>query len=71
MLHLTEWAEFRELDPEALGSVVRRRVLVDARNALDVEAWQAAGWIVQAPGRHISRSAPVPEPPAVVDSLQG
>jgi UDPglucose 6-dehydrogenase len=54
VLHLTEWAEFRELDPEAVGRVVRRRVLIDARNALDVPAWQRAGWVVQAPGRHIS-----------------
>ncbi len=54
VLHLTEWAEFRELDPEELGRVVRRKVIVDARNALDVAVWQAAGWVVQAPGRHIS-----------------
>ncbi len=71
VLHLTEWAEFRELDPAVLGRVVRRKVVVDARNALDVAKWQAEGWIVRAPGRHISRSATVPEPSIPVDSLRG
>ena len=70
VLHLTEWEEFRRLDPEALGHVVRRKVLVDARNALDVASWQAAGWVVQAPGRHISLRAPVPDGLAEVDSLR-
>jgi UDPglucose 6-dehydrogenase len=53
VLHLTEWAEFRELDPGQIGRAVRRKVLIDARNALDVAAWQAAGWAVHAPGRHL------------------
>jgi UDP-glucose 6-dehydrogenase len=68
VLHLTEWEEFRRLDPEALGNVVRRKVIVDARNVLDVASWQAAGWVVQAPGRHISLSAGVPERLPAVDS---
>ncbi len=70
VLHLTEWEEFRRLDPEALGHVVRRKVVVDARNALDVASWQAAGWVVQAPGRHISLTAAVPEGLSEVDSLR-
>ena len=70
VLHLTEWDEFRQLDPEALGHVVRRKVVVDARNALDVASWQAAGWVVQAPGRHISLPAAVPEGLSEVDSLR-
>ena len=36
-----------------------------------VGAIHAARWVVQAPGRRISPSAAVPEPPAVVDSLRG
>ena len=44
VLHLTEWAEFREIDPAALGEVVAQRNIVDGRNCLDVEAWRAAGW---------------------------
>ncbi|ARX83960.1 MULTISPECIES: UDP-glucose dehydrogenase family protein [Streptomyces] len=51
VLHLTEWQEFRDLDPEALGAVVGRRVLLDGRNALDPERWRAAGWTYRAMGR--------------------
>jgi UDPglucose 6-dehydrogenase len=51
VLHLTEWAEFREMDPETLGAVVRQRNLVDGRNALDPEVWRAAGWLYRALGR--------------------
>ena len=45
-------------------------MIVDARNTLDVASWQATGWLVQAPGRHISLPGTVPEPTAAVDSLQ-
>ena len=51
MLLLTEWAEFRELDPDVLGPVVRARGIVDGRNVLDPGAWRAAGWDVRALGR--------------------
>ncbi|GAA4635974.1 hypothetical protein GCM10023196_083790 [Actinoallomurus vinaceus] len=40
---LTEWAEFREIDLEALGQVVRHRRIVDGRHALDDDAWPSAG----------------------------
>jgi UDPglucose 6-dehydrogenase len=58
VLHLTEWSEFRELDPAQIGRAVRRKVLIDARNALDVRAWQQAGWVVHAPGRHLDGYRP-------------
>jgi UDPglucose 6-dehydrogenase len=48
---LTEWSEFREIDPEALGQVVRRRRVVDGRHALDADWWRAAGWEYRALGR--------------------
>jgi UDPglucose 6-dehydrogenase len=51
VLHLTEWADYRAIDPAALGTVVARRCLVDARCALDAAAWQAAGWTVRVLGR--------------------
>jgi UDPglucose 6-dehydrogenase len=51
VLHLTEWRQYRTLDPAALRTVVRHPRLIDARNALDVEAWRAAGWRVRALGR--------------------
>ncbi|CAL9297842.1 MULTISPECIES: UDP-glucose dehydrogenase family protein [Streptomyces] len=51
VLHLTEWREFRELDPEALGEAVTARVILDGRNALDPEIWRKAGWTYRAMGR--------------------
>lgn len=51
VLHLTEWGEFRELDPAALGEVVAARRILDGRNALDAAAWRAAGWAFRAMGR--------------------
>jgi UDPglucose 6-dehydrogenase len=51
VLHLTEWADYRAIDPAALGAVVAQRVLVDARCALDAAAWRAAGWTVRVLGR--------------------
>ncbi len=51
VLHLTEWQEFREMDPMALGEVVASRRIIDARNALDPVAWRAAGWTYRSLGR--------------------
>jgi UDPglucose 6-dehydrogenase len=54
ILHLTEWQEYRDLDPAALASTVRSPRIVDARNALPAERWQAAGWTVRALGRALA-----------------
>lgn len=51
VLHLTDWPEYRDIDPAALASLVRSPVLLDARNSLDPRPWSAAGWAVHAPGR--------------------
>jgi UDPglucose 6-dehydrogenase len=51
VLHLTEWREFRELDPAELGEVVAERSIIDARNILDKDAWRAAGWTYRGLGR--------------------
>jgi UDPglucose 6-dehydrogenase len=51
ILHLTEWREFRELDPNAVGEVVAERRVLDGRNALDSDLWRAAGFIYRALGR--------------------
>jgi UDPglucose 6-dehydrogenase len=51
VLHLTEWREFRELDPAELGAVAADRVILDGRNALDPELWRKAGWTYRAMGR--------------------
>ncbi|MYW69479.1 nucleotide sugar dehydrogenase [Streptomyces sp. SID8379] len=51
VLHLTEWREFRELDPAELAAVASDRVILDGRNALDASLWRAAGWTFRAMGR--------------------
>ncbi|MCK9893838.1 UDP-glucose/GDP-mannose dehydrogenase family protein [Frankia sp. AgB32] len=51
VLVLTEWAEFRELDPAVLRPHVARPVVIDGRGALDPRVWRAAGWTYRALGR--------------------
>ena len=51
VLLATEWAEYRELDPAALGAVVAERRILDGRNVLDPARWRAAGWTYRALGR--------------------
>jgi UDPglucose 6-dehydrogenase len=58
---LTEWQEYRELDPVALAGRVRHPILVDGRNCLDVERWTAAGWRMLAPGRPAAGAVAHPE----------
>ncbi len=48
---LTEWRQYRRLDPVACGQVVGSKRVLDGRNALDREAWTAAGWTHRALGR--------------------
>lgn len=55
ILHLTEWREYREIDPKSLDSVVAKRNIIDGRNALDRKKWIDAGWHLRALG-----VAPVP-----------
>jgi UDPglucose 6-dehydrogenase len=47
----TEWEVYRALDPSALRAVVRTPRVLDARHALDIGYWQAAGWTVGTLGR--------------------
>jgi UDPglucose 6-dehydrogenase len=51
VLLLTEWAEFRALDPAALGAVVAGKRLFDGRHAVDPQVWRAAGWDYRTLGR--------------------
>jgi UDPglucose 6-dehydrogenase len=48
---LTEWQQFRDLDPAVLGEVVASRAVVDGRNCLDPDRWRSAGWTYRALGR--------------------
>jgi UDPglucose 6-dehydrogenase len=51
VLHLTEWTEYRSIEPSALAEVVAQRRVIDARCVLDAQAWEAAGWTVRTMGR--------------------
>jgi UDPglucose 6-dehydrogenase len=48
---VTEWREFRELDPLNVLRVVSRASIIDGRNCLDPVAWRAAGWTYRGMGR--------------------
>ncbi|MFN0124580.1 MAG: UDP-glucose dehydrogenase family protein [Blastocatellia bacterium] len=48
---VTEWAEFRHLDPQRLGSVMRARVIIDGRNVLNRDAFIKAGFTYRGVGR--------------------
>jgi UDPglucose 6-dehydrogenase len=47
---LTEWDQFRHIDPAWLGDIVEVRAIVDGRHALDPVAWRAADWDYRALG---------------------
>ncbi|MFV2145771.1 UDP-glucose dehydrogenase family protein [Isoptericola sp. G70] len=51
VLLLTEWRQFRDLDPVRVGELVAGRTVLDGRQALDRAAWEAAGWRYRALGR--------------------
>jgi len=51
VLHLTEWRQFREIDPAKLAVVVANPTIIDGRNTLDPALWRSAGWVYRALGR--------------------
>jgi len=51
VLHLTEWKIYREINPTQVKSLVKTAIMIDGRNALDRDAWRAAGWKFRALGR--------------------
>ncbi|HYP45976.1 MAG TPA: UDP-glucose/GDP-mannose dehydrogenase family protein [Propionibacteriaceae bacterium] len=60
VLHLTEWPEFRRLDPTHLGQLVKTRILIDGRLKLHAPTWQRAGWKVVQIGRAATLSGQSP-----------
>jgi UDPglucose 6-dehydrogenase len=50
---MTEWAEFGDLDPADLRGRMAYPILVDARNALDADAFVGAGFTVAGVGRPV------------------
>jgi UDPglucose 6-dehydrogenase len=51
VLLLTEWREYRDLDPVAFGGIVGTKTILDGRNCLDPTVWRAADWTYRALGR--------------------
>ena len=49
----TEWTEFKKLDPKHAAELVAEQRIIDGRNVLPVDAWQAAGWEIHALGRSL------------------
>ena len=48
---VTEWQQYRELDPVETGRLVGQQLVVDGRNVLDPRAWRRAGWTYRGMGR--------------------
>ncbi|TFD37914.1 UDP-glucose/GDP-mannose dehydrogenase family protein [Cryobacterium sp. TMT1-19] len=48
---VTEWTEFKQIDPVWAATLVRVSIIIDGRNTLDAAAWRAAGWTYLGLGR--------------------
>ena len=57
LLHLTEWKEYRSIDPTVIGGLMKRKIVLDGRNTLDPKLWSEAGFTYRAPGRPEVRPA--------------
>jgi UDPglucose 6-dehydrogenase len=51
VLVLTEWDEFRKMQPDELAEVTRSKCIIDARNCLEPQLWRDAGWTYRGFGR--------------------
>ncbi|MCX6497784.1 MAG: UDP-glucose/GDP-mannose dehydrogenase family protein [Arthrobacter sp.] len=51
VLLLTEWRQYRELDPHDTLALVTAPRILDGRNVLDPAKWRAAGWTYKGLGR--------------------
>jgi UDPglucose 6-dehydrogenase len=51
LMHLTEWKEYRSIDPFAISELVKSKIIIDGRNLLDRDLWRSAGWKFRALGR--------------------
>lgn len=74
VLLLTEWRQYRDLDPAATAQLVAAPRIIDGRTVLTPSEWRAAGWEFRALGRPDApttqpaddRSAPVAD--ALIDA---
>ncbi|MEI7605013.1 MAG: UDP-glucose/GDP-mannose dehydrogenase family protein [Chloroflexota bacterium] len=51
LLVLTEWSEFREIEPSTVHAQMRQASVVDTRNHLDRDLWRRSGATYQGAGR--------------------
>jgi UDPglucose 6-dehydrogenase len=47
LMVLTDWPEFTDADPAALGGHTAARTVIDGRRCLDAARWESAGWTYQ------------------------
>jgi len=48
---VTEWGEYRDLEPATVRGLVANPTVIDGRNVLDPASWRAAGWTYHGLGR--------------------
>ena len=63
VLLLTEWREYRDLDPVATADLVASPRIIDGRAVLNPQAWREAGWEFRALGRPDSEPPEAPQDP--------
>lgn len=51
VLLLTEWDQYRQIDPAAIHALARTAHIIDGRNTLSSQAWREAGWDYVGMGR--------------------
>ena len=42
---LTEWQEFKEIDPKKISDLLNQKVIIDSRNLLQKNKWEKAGFV--------------------------
>lgn len=42
---LTEWQEFKEIDPKTISDLMNQKIIIDSRNLLQKNKWEKAGFI--------------------------
>lgn len=60
---LTEWDQYRELDPVRTASLVEAPRMIDGRNVLTPQVWREAGWEIRSLGRASTPNGPRPTAP--------
>jgi len=48
---VTEWDEYKQLDPATVRELAHGSLVIDGRNCLDMAAWRDAGWEYRSMGR--------------------